>query len=106
MTSANKQPFTLKYFGLEKFNSGAGVPTLNRNHLSGLNIAVPDKKLQNSFDEIIKPMFSNKEKLEEANEKLKQSRNLLLSRLISGKLPVESLDIRFPPSMQADALKG
>lgn len=33
-------------------------------------------------------MFSNKEKLEEANEKLKQSRNLLLSRLISGKLPV------------------
>ena len=30
--------YTLKNMGLENFNSGAGVPTLNRNHINGIKI--------------------------------------------------------------------
>ena len=37
--------------------------------------------------------------------KLIEARNLLLPRLISGKLSVEDLDIQFPPSMQEEAVK-
>jgi type I restriction enzyme S subunit len=33
--------FFLKTFHLENFNSGAGVPTLNQNHLHKLNIHIP-----------------------------------------------------------------
>jgi type I restriction enzyme S subunit len=36
----------------------------------------------------------------EANEHLLKTRDMLLPRLISGKLSVENLDIRFPPSME------
>ena len=38
-----------------------------------------------------------------ANQTLTQTRDLLLPRLISGKLSVEDLDIQFPPSMQEEA---
>jgi type I restriction enzyme S subunit len=34
-----------------------------------------------------------------ANEVLTKTRDLLLPRLISGRLAVEDLDIRFPPGM-------
>jgi type I restriction enzyme S subunit len=36
----------------------------------------------------------------EQNENLTQTRDLLLPRLISGKLSVEDLGIQFPPSMR------
>ncbi len=39
----------------------------------------------------------------QATENLKSCRDALLPRLISGKLPVENLDIRFPPGMQEPA---
>ena len=38
------------------------------------------------------------------NRNLTQTRDLLLPRLISGKLSVEDLDIQFPPSMQDQPL--
>jgi type I restriction enzyme S subunit len=38
-----------------------------------------------------------------ANEVLTASRDQLLPRLISGKLSVEHLDIRFPPGMEDSA---
>lgn len=98
--------FTLKNMGLASFNSGAGVPSLNRNHLNGISIAVPDKPLQQAFDKHISVLFDKKEKLVEAGSSLQKMRNALLTRLISGKLPVDQLDIQFPPSMrEADAAR-
>ena len=92
--------YTLKSMGLEKFNSGAGVPTLNRNHLNGIPIAVPDKILQQRFEEFVEPLHQQAEGFRVANHTLAKTRDLLLPRLISGKLSVEDLDIQFPPSME------
>lgn len=98
--------FTLKNMGLASFNSGAGVPSLNRNHLNGISISVPDKPLQQAFDNHVSVLFNQKDKLVEACSSLQKSRNALLTRLISGKLPVDQLDIHFPPSMrEADAAR-
>jgi len=44
--------------------------------------------------------------LARSQAKLKQSRNLLLSRLLSGKLAVDNLDIQFPPSMEEEMNGG
>lgn len=85
--------YTLKFLKLENFNSGAGVPTLNRNHLGGLKLSVPPKSLQNTFDEKISGIFRQQETLERSNEVLAQTRDRLLTRLISGKLSVEDLDM-------------
>lgn len=92
--------YTLKFLKLENFNSGAGVPTLNRNHLGGLKLPVPPKALQVAFDEKIAAIFQQQENLKKSTEVLKQTRDRLLTRLISGKLSIEDLDIHFPPSMQ------
>lgn len=93
--------YTLKNRKLENFNSGSGVPTLNRNHLSALLITVPPKETQNSFDDKISLFFIKKDLLLKKNEILSKTRDKLLSRLISGKLSVEELDIAFPPSGQS-----
>jgi len=91
--------YTLKNMRLENFNSGAGVPTLNRNHLNGIPIIVPDKALQNRFDDVVSKLHSQAELLKKADENLIATRDRLLPRLISGKLSVENLDIQFPPGM-------
>ncbi len=92
--------YTLRSLKLETFNVGAGVPTLNRNHLASLGIAVPDAALQRHFDAILGPMNAQASMLAEVNEKLTAQRDALLPRLISGKLKVDHLDIQLPPSMR------
>ncbi len=95
--------YTLKNMGLENFNSGAGVPTLNRNHINGIKIAVPDKELQRRFDSVVSPIHEQKEHLTKANVVLTRTREALLPRLISSKLSVENLGIQFPPGMAEEA---
>ena len=80
--------------------SGAGVPTLNRNHLNGMDMAVPGKELQANFEDLVSKLYSQKEHISGANHILTRTRDSLLPRLISGKLSIEDLDIHFPPSMQ------
>ncbi|WP_295442093.1 restriction endonuclease subunit S [uncultured Thiodictyon sp.] len=94
--------YTLKNMGLEKFDSGAGVPTLNRNHVSGIPMVVPERSLQQRFDGIVAPIHQQVETLRQENTNLTKTRDLLLPRLISGKLSVADLDIQFPPSMRED----
>jgi type I restriction enzyme S subunit len=97
--------YTLKYMALQNFNSGAGVPTLNRNHLSGLKIDVPDKELQRRFDLLVSPLHEQKERLAQANVILSRTLDALLPRLISGALSLQNLDIKFPAGM-AEELKN
>ncbi len=97
--------YVLKNMGLDGFNSGAGVPTLNRNHLNGIVITVPEKSVQSAFDDQVSKIYSQKENLSQQVELLVNTRDALLPRLISGKLAVDDLDIRFPPGMaEASAL--
>lgn len=83
--------YFLQNMNLESFNAGAGVPSLNQNHLHALKFPLPPKLLQNRFDEIIVPIFDQKEILEQQNTHLRQIRDRLLPRLISGKLAVKSV---------------
>jgi type I restriction enzyme S subunit len=63
-------------------------------------ILLPSQALIAEFNEIASPIFKQLGVLLEANEHLLKTRDMLLPRLISGKLSVENLDIRFPPSME------
>jgi type I restriction enzyme, S subunit len=93
--------YVLKNMELEKFNAGAGVPSLNRNHLSGVPIVVPPSELQKAFDLQLEPLWVQKDLLTRQISKLTEMRDALLPRLISGKLAVDALDIRFPASFEA-----
>ena len=80
--------FVLKGLKLENFNSGAGVPTLNRNHLASLKLIVPPIALQNQFEESARPIYNEIRVLESTNENLVKTKGLLLPRLISGQLSI------------------
>jgi type I restriction enzyme, S subunit len=84
--------YFLKSMKLENFNTGAGVPTLNQNHLHTLKLGLPSKTIQKKFERNIAPIFKQIEILTEQNQNLKQTRDLLLPRLISGKLRVKAAE--------------
>jgi type I restriction enzyme, S subunit len=72
-------------------------------NLKKISIIKPSKAMLEKFVSFIDPIDSQKEKLSGSIQNLKQTRDRLLTRLISGKLSVEDLDIQFPPSMTTDS---
>lgn len=69
--------YFLQTMGLEQFNSGAGVPTLNRNHIGLLKIKTPDIKKQekianvlSTYDKLIENNNRKIEVLEQIAEEL------------------------------------
>lgn len=86
--------FHLSSMGLEQYNTGAAVPTLNRNNIHGFQTILPSEEVLAHFDVTVLPMFEHIKTLRLKNDNLRKTRNLLLPKLISGELDVEKLDIR------------
>lgn len=68
--------------------------------LTNKEVLVPKEDLQLEFESIVKRNHEQIEVLQQVIRKAEKVRDMLLPRLISGKLSVENLDIRFPPSME------
>ncbi len=81
-------------------NNDAAVPGLNRNQAYSNTVLMPDQNLINKYSKIVESIFKQKLFIRKNNKVLEKTKNMLLPRLISGKLSVENLDIQFPPSMQ------
>ena len=65
-------------------------------------VKTPPPDLREKFTSVVRPMVSQIHILSTQCEALRQTRDLLLPRLISGKLSVEHLDIQLPPGMAAE----
>lgn len=87
---------------IKEFANGANVLHLKPDLIVKQNVVIPPRALQDSFAEIATPIFSQVDALGIANRQLTTTRDLLLPRLISGKLRVEDLEIEFPPGMKAE----
>jgi type I restriction enzyme, S subunit len=85
---------------------GTKMPRADWDFLKKARILRPDKDLLKLFQARFSKMFDQIELCLKRCELLKQSRDLLLPRLISGKLDVENLDITFPLGMRDDLGKG
>ncbi len=99
----SEQPLSYLFFllnSLNFINNDAAVPGLNRKQAYSNTFLFPGNELVRLFAEKASPIFDLKSELEAVNNNLTKTRDLLLPRLISGKLSVEDLDIQFPPSMQ------
>lgn len=80
-------------------SKGTKMPRADWAFLRKLELTVPGRSLCDEFQAQFDAMYSQIVTLLKANETLQRTRDLLLPRLISGKLPVEDLAIAFPPSM-------
>lgn len=91
------------YYLLQKLNflnNDAAVPGLNRNQAYSNRLIFPTKTLIVLFNDTVKPIFDIRKILIKTNQSLTESRDRLLSRLMSGKIDVEDMDIQFPASMR------
>ncbi|MBL8394871.1 MAG: restriction endonuclease subunit S [Candidatus Accumulibacter sp.] len=79
---------------------GSAYPATSFDDFRRALIIWPDASLLSEFDALCKPMYEQVDGLRAANRQLATLRDALLPRLISGKLKVDHLAIRLPPSMQ------
>lgn len=84
-------------------SNGTKMPRANWSFLKSVEVTVPPDNLLSAFNLAAKPMIDQVTALLSMNERLVNARDALLPRLISGKLKVDHLDIRLPPSMRAEA---
>ena len=101
-------PFTFLFFAVTSNSfidqmttvaKGAAYPATSFDDFEKAKLLVPTECLLRCFHEKTEPMFRQKHFLQQQSEWLRKTRDLLLPRLISGKLSVEHLDIQFPPGM-------
>ncbi|MCB2076356.1 MAG: restriction endonuclease subunit S [Novosphingobium sp.] len=71
-------------------NTDAAVPGLNRDYALSRRVTVPTGDLIERYGRFAQPIRDQLDALETSNEKLAASRDLLLPRLISGQLSVET----------------
>ncbi len=98
---ATMTPYVYYYYLLLKYNQikvtnmqrGAAQPHVYPQDLAQLKIKIPEEKVIGKFNEIITPFFSEISNLSLKNQTLKQTRDRLLPRLISGEIDVENLNI-------------
>lgn len=94
-------PYVYYYYLLLKYNQikvtnmqrGAAQPHVYPKDLAQLKIKIPEENVIREFNEIITPFFSEISNFSLKNQTLKQTRDLLLPRLISGKIDVENMEI-------------
>jgi len=67
--------------------------SLNVRGIVRLNITIPPQDVFDSHRQIINPITKELDNLVVASQNLRQTRDLLLPKLISGELDVEELDI-------------
>jgi type I restriction enzyme, S subunit len=79
--------------------SGSALPRIILNDFKKMSLMVPALEILEKFESIISPIYQSIRTINTKSLNLKQTRDRLLTRLISGKLSVEDLDIQFPPSM-------
>lgn len=84
---------------LHLISSGASQQFIGLGVARSFKILNPGDELINNFGEKVLLVQKQILKLNEINQILQSNKEMLLSRLISGKLSVENLDIKFPPSM-------
>ena len=74
-------------------DSHAAVPGLSRDQAYGLVVAKPDSDLMSLYDTAVDPMYSLRQVLSDQVAALREARDLLLPRLVSGELDVSELDL-------------
>ncbi|WP_077339114.1 restriction endonuclease subunit S [Pseudocolwellia agarivorans] len=84
-----------------QISNGSDRPyTVWKRGLERMKVIRPPKEILVIFEDKVKPIFEKIVGFYQLQKELKQTKELLHPRLISGKLAVADLNIQFPPSMQ------
>lgn len=79
--------FLKDYFSNQSY--GAAIQNINTEIVKKISILIPSKIILDEFNKIVKPNFLEIQILQQKNKNLKETRDLLLPKLIHGTLNVE-----------------
>ncbi len=74
---------------IKNLQVGSAQPHVYAKNINKLNIIIPEENFIKMYNDFVNPMFEEIKKLNEKNEILIKQRDLLLPRLMSGKLEVK-----------------
>lgn len=83
--------YLLRSLNLNSRHSGTGQPLITQGLLNKLKTIIAPISLMKEYDNIVSKLFLQQENLQRQNHNLTKQRDLLLTRLMSGKLSVEPL---------------
>lgn len=92
----SKESLYFAYFALksvEFINNDAAVPGLNRNAAYAMKIISPISELIDRFEEKVKSTFITVFNLKKQNELLREAREILLPRLMTGVIDVDQVEV-------------
>lgn len=84
----------LKETILQYGSTGATMANLSKSKFEELDILLPKEDLIENFSDLTRAFFDQIKNLSFKNQNLRQTRDLLLPRLISGELSVENLEVK------------
>lgn len=92
-------PYHIKYFLSSEYmnklinviSGQAAQPNINLAQLGSFNVSVPSKEITFRFQNLIEPIFKTQQCLVSQNRLLKEARDILLPRLMSGMIDVEEI---------------
>ena len=86
--------FTLKTFDFSTLNTGSTQPLITQSALKSVEIKFPDKLILEKFENLSKPLFKKIKSSNAQIQTLKQTRDTLLPKLMSGQLRVDEFKER------------
>ncbi len=76
--------------------SGATFKEISKTVFKTIDIILPSQNIRDDFQRIVEPLVDKILNLQRKNTNLRRTRNLLLPKLISGKVDVENIDVQMP----------
>ncbi len=92
----NRMPMSLFFYTLLAIDLSNYAYARHFKFLKEEKIVLPDKITADKFDHFLTPILRINKKLMKKNKTLRQTRDLLLPKLISGEVDVSELDIHIP----------
>ena len=92
-----------KFIVEDSIGGGTIFKAVTKKDMQDIDLINPIETLISNFEDVIEPIFHQLANLTYKNETLRQTRDLLLPRLISGEIDVEEIDIETgPPTGELD----
>ena len=85
---------SLRQHAIKSMIGASGRQRVQKDCFEEYKLAVPSDKIICKFESLIVPLFELVQKLTEVNTKLRQTRDMLLPKLVGGEIDVSDLDIK------------
>ncbi len=82
--------------------TGATVKSLRKGMFERFEFALPTQELMSRFDAHVRDILALAKALDDRNSALREARDLLLPKLVSGEIDVSDLPVRMPPLYTGD----